>query len=489
MKKAISIILCLMMICTATVSFAAELTLPVKMQRQMQHEGNGVKGTIEITANAGMAEHPLIYTIQNATYSILRNMSGEQWHLTVFQTDGQEQQINRTELYQGEEGVYLRSDFLPERVFLLPEAASLIPDNGVGENPSIIPVLFSLLSMKDAEKNKWEPVIRKYGGMLETWIAAYAATPELEHNPDGTVQMKLIYIVPADELKNEIISLVRTAAADPDVTALLAGLLTEEQKAIYLNGGLEYYYREVLASLRFTDDMRLVKTVTTMGEIISSELTLPMDSTLTGYDELTVFSRESETGYILRSGTELIQLTVSDGLANIGDLAEYDGSAYILYRSTAEDRKDRNVSVSLSVHKTTENYDDEETGKGHEIEHYTVHAERDTANLPEGVNEEDIPEFETIDAEADLHYSGKPGPNSPTTLEASVLFRQGAFNLQITGKIKTAKTWPFVPFSTDGATPLAELGDEEKAAALAEWIQTAAGGIVRTETAEGGTEE
>ena len=55
MKKTLSLILCLILACTAAVSFADE-TLPpsVKIQRQMQNDGNGIKGSVRIDGNASM---------------------------------------------------------------------------------------------------------------------------------------------------------------------------------------------------------------------------------------------------------------------------------------------------------------------------------------------------------------------------------------------------------------------------------------------------
>ena len=74
MRKILPFILCLIMVCTAVVSFADE-TLPPseKIQRQMQNDGNGVKGSFRIDANA--PDQPLFTTIQGAEYDILRNAS------------------------------------------------------------------------------------------------------------------------------------------------------------------------------------------------------------------------------------------------------------------------------------------------------------------------------------------------------------------------------------------------------------------------------
>ena len=57
MKKILALTVCVILICTASVSLAADLTLPVKLQRQMQHDGNGLKGSIRIMPEEAAA-HP-----------------------------------------------------------------------------------------------------------------------------------------------------------------------------------------------------------------------------------------------------------------------------------------------------------------------------------------------------------------------------------------------------------------------------------------------
>ena len=84
MKRLIAMILFLAMLWMVTSALAADLTLPVKMQRQMQHDGNGMKGSIQIHSNADPVKDPFLYAVQNAEFDILRNASGAQWHMIFF---------------------------------------------------------------------------------------------------------------------------------------------------------------------------------------------------------------------------------------------------------------------------------------------------------------------------------------------------------------------------------------------------------------------
>ena len=484
MKKILSLILCLMLVCTAAASFADETLAPsVKIQRQMQNDGNGIKGSFRIDGNASMEENPLFAALQGAEYDLLRTASGEDWHLVVFQQDEQGQQINKTELYSEATGLYFRSDFLPDRVFRVPGAENMIPDSfrGAGENPSILTVLASVASKSGAEKARWDSVAQKYTSILETWLAGYAQTPELQRGADGTTKMKLIYIVPAEEIRGEIVSLVKTAAQDPEAMALLAPEMTEEQRVIYLSAGLEEYYSEALKSIRLTGEIRFEKEVTTLGEMTGAGITLPLDPGMTGYHTLELSSRNGKTGLTLTGDNGMIRLVIPEGLDEIMGQAPFEGTGSLLCYSAAEDRKDSNLSLSFSIRKAFETYSDEETGRIHEIHHFTVNVSRDTQNLPDGMTDADFPAFETIDAEANFHFSSKAPQSSPVTVESSISITRGETNLTLAGKVKTAATWPFVPFAVENAKAMAEMNQEETAAAFAEWIRNAAEKITRTE--------
>ena len=482
MKKILSLILCLMMVCTAAASCAEDALAPsIKIQRQMQNDGNGVKGSFRIDGNASMDGNPLLAAVQGAQYDILRNASGDEWHLIVFQQDEQGQQINRTELYRQATGLYLRSDFLPDRVFMIPEAADMIPGSlsATGENPSVLSALISILTKTGPDQARWDTAAQKYTNMLETWLAGYAATPELQRSADGTTSMKLIYVVPAEDIRGEIVALIRAIAEDPEMMALLAPELTEEQRTVYLSAGLEGYYSEALQGISLSGEIRFEKEVTTLGEMTAASITLPLDPAVTGYHTLEIYNRNRQNGYVLTGDSGMIRLVIPDGLADMTGQAPFEGTGSLLRYSA--DQKESNLSLSFSIRKTFETYTDEEAGRIHEFHKYTVEVARDTAKLPEGMADGDFPAFEDISATADFHFSSKAPQSSPVTVESAISIKRGETEMSLTGKVKTAATWPFVPFTVDNVKPLGGMAQEEIAAALAEWIQNAANSIRRTE--------
>ena len=110
MKRILTMVLCIVMMITAVTAFADELKLSTKLQRQMQHDGNGEKGKLTLTGNADAAEYPLLSAIQNADYSILRNASGEQWHIVIYQAEKDDEgRKAATSEYYYDDGFYTRS--------------------------------------------------------------------------------------------------------------------------------------------------------------------------------------------------------------------------------------------------------------------------------------------------------------------------------------------------------------------------------------------
>ncbi len=487
MKRILTMVLCLVMMFTAVSAFADEMKLSTKLQRQMQHEGNGEKGKLVITGNADAAEHPFLNAVQNAQYSILRNAYGDQWHLVIYQAEMDEEgkkeirQFNKSELYRGEESLFFRSDFLPNEVFHLPEEISMILPEGMakGENPSLNSVFLSLISMNDASRQKQDAAIEKYSKMLEKWIDGFQEIPEQIRNEDGSILMKLTCVVPAEEVSKEIAELITTAAADPEMDGFFSQIMTDEQKAVYLNPNLGYYYMEALAGSAITGDIRYNRMKTALGQTVSKEMILPVNPDITGYEILKIKTSGEKTSWILQGKKGIIQLVLPEKSEKILEGAEYQFDTRYIRVSNDKDSEEANLAINMEIRKTSEIRYDSENERNHEIYTYSAVLRRDTSSLPEGVEDADIDPYEDLNAELVLHYSGKNGPNAATKLEIGLKLKQGELELKADGEIKTTATWPFVPFNTENAIELEKLSETEKAAAGIRLLKNAGDAIVR----------
>ncbi len=489
MKRILTIVLCIVMVITAAAAFADELKLSTKLERQIQHDGNGEKGKLIVTGNADSAEYPLISALQNAEYNILRNASGDQWHIVIYQAEKDDEgkelrQFNKTELYRSETSLFFRSDFLPNEVFQLPEEISMIlPDEMKNpENPSLNSVLLSMMNLNDAARQKKDTAIEKYSRMLDKWIDGFQEIPEQIRTEDGSMLMKLNCVVPAEEVCREIAELVVSAAADPEMESFFSQIMTDEQKSVYLNPNLGYYYMEAMAGAAIQGDIQYTRTKTALGETVSKELILPINPEITGYEVLKIRNSGDIQSWTLQGEKGTIQLVLPENIETILESAEYQFSARFIRINQDKNSEEANLALSMQLRKNSEISFDQEKERNHEIITYTADFRRDTSSLPEGIEDSDIDPFDNLTAEIKLHYSGKSGPNAATKLETTLKLNQGKMELQADGEIKTTSTWPFVPFDTANALPLEKLTENEKAAAVMQLLKNADESIVRNES-------
>ena len=492
MRRILAAVLCLVMLAGVSAALAEDVSLPVRMEKQLQHDGNGLKGSFTLSANAG-EDHALLQALQNAEYSLLRNASGSDRHLVLFQTpaDDPDTQKNRAEFYRTDAGLFFRTDFLPEKVFRMPDREALLGAvlSARGENPSIIPAMAGMMSMSENDRKRWEPVTAKYGKMLEIWLGGFAADLEMTYAEDGTTLMRRTFIVPAEEVGKEIIELVRTAYADPAVTDLFKGVLTEEEAAIYLNPSLIPYYEAALKSFHFTGEVRFSQTVTAMGEVLSTELFLPLDPALTGYISAEIATAGGQITWTLRSEEEILRVSMPEKPEEA--LAEPECKATVRYLRVYTDaaKKAENRSVVIEIRKTTVTRTDEEDGRLHEIQRYTVRASRDADGLPEGVAADDIAPFETAEILAELHYSGMPGSNRAVKLEITAEAEQGELRASVQGTLKTGSTWAFVPFEIKDPTEWTGMSEADREAGIRQLAEAAKQAVIRIAETEETEEE
>lgn len=489
MKRILTIVLCIVMVITAAAAFADELKLSTKLKRQIQHDGNGEKGKLIVTGNADSAEYPLISALQNAEYNILRNASGDQWHIVIYQAEKDDEgkelrQFNKTELYRSETSLFFRSDFLPNEVFQLPEEISMIfPDKMKNpENPSLNSVLLSMMNLNDAARQKKDSAIEKYSRMLDKWIDGFQEIPEQIRTEDGSMLMKLNCVVPAEEVCREIAELVVSAAADPEMESFFSQIMTDEQKSVYLNPNLGYYYMEAMAGTAIQGDIQYTRTKTALGETVSKELILPINPEITGYEVLKIRNSGDIQSWTLQGEKGTIQLILPENIETILESAEYQFSARFIRINQDKNSEEANLALSMQLRKKSEISYDQEKERNHEIITYTADFRRDTSSLPEGIEDSDIDPFDNLTAELTLHYSGKSGPNAATKLETTLKLNQGKMELQADGEIKTTGTWPFVPFDTANALPLEKLTENEKASAVMQLLKNADESIVRNDS-------
>ena len=486
-KRIICIITGLIMLIAGTAG-AATYTLPEKMQNQLAI-GSGLKGSFTITAEGELSHTPFLNAVSDATYELRGMLSGHDLHYYLFQ-ENNGGQTNLAELYRKEGKYYFRSDMVQGKILGL-SSFSIYLDSlfgEKGENPSLSSALINYFSLpEDTREKQWKMIFNKYENSLEMWLHDFTAQAEIVKQENGSSAFDFSYVIPIEAVKSKMISMFGEFAADTELQTLLDSILTSEQKELYFNSALTWFYEAAVSALNIKEDVRLSKRVSALGDLINSRMILPLDPQITGYDRLTIESSNGYSIYQLEGSEKALVLGVPS--IDMINEQEYEKSVWVsrIDNGKPGTEENGNFSVRADIKKTFGQYNDEEE-KSHQTEHYTVAIQQDTTWLPESVRDIELGEWHNIDAELDLHYHSKYSQNSATTLEIKADYRQNGSTVTIDGKVKTAAPWLFMPFEVTDPTEIGPEHPEITEAYGTDWISNAASMIHHTEATETETE-
>jgi hypothetical protein len=264
--------------------------------------------------------------------------------------------------------------------------------------------------------------------------------------------------------------------------------MTNEQKELYLNASLAWFYQDAVNSMDIQEDVKLSKRVSALGDLINSTMVLPLDPKITGFDRITIESSNEISIYQLEGSDKVFVL----GLPSFDLLneQEYETSVWIssIGNAGAGDKENHNFSVRADIKKTFSQYNDEEE-KSHQTEHYEAVIRQDTTWIPETHKNDELEEWHDIEAELDLHYHSKYSQNSATTLEIKAGFRQNGSSLAIEGKVKTAAPWLFMPFEVKDPIEIGPDHPEITEEYATDWTSNAASMIHHTDPSDTAEEE
>lgn len=496
MKKTLFAVIALILIMTVFTCQAAEYTLPEKMYNQLAI-GSGLKGSFSIRSEGEMISIPFLKnvldtrflkTVSDAEYSIRGIASGKDLHYYIFQPDAQDQQHALSELYQKDGVYYFRSDMVPGKILQFPTKEaflqSIIPSGGENINPAQF--ITNILSVSESDrKDKWDPVLTRYQNELEMWLAGFAVDAETVKLENGLSALDFTYEIPMEEVNHQIISLFGAFSSDPEINTLLDSVMTAEEKALYVNANLLYYYQEALNTFDLGRVLKMKKRVSAVGEVLSFGLELPMDNQSTGYDLLCVESFSDLTVYTLRNKEKVIHLGIPENM-DVQNTS-YEKSIWLanVFTESIKEAED-SFAVRIDIKKTNTTYKKGEGDdvKNHEEDQYDILIENDTSYLPSDLDLTVIPEIEKISASINLHYSSQYAQNKATTLEIQADITQNKSHLHIKGKMKTAAPWIFMPFEIVNPVPVGTDPEKVLIPYLTDWISNAASMIEYIQTEE-----
>lgn len=477
-KKVLSLVIMLIILVTGT-CHAASYTLQEKMYNQLSI-GSGLKGTFRLTAEGEHFRTPFLEAVTDADWSVRGIRSGDDIHYYVFQSNEQEEQSALSELYKKEGIYYFRSDMVEGKILAFPALSQVVeflfPADG--ENGSASSFVSKILSLPEStRKEKWDPVVQRYQNELEMWLADFtvkADTVKLENNLSA---LDFSYEIPTISINDEIVKLFGRIMADPEATALLESVMTEDEKKVYLNPNMLWFYAEALQSLRIDQPVRMSKRVSAIGDLLRFRLELPLDESAAGYRSVCI-EMVGQTTLITLNKTGETLLAGFPSAEKLKQTAFEQSFWFARVHSDPEKEKD-NLSVRIDVKKTNDSYEKDE--KTHETDHYDISVTQDTAYLPADTDLSLLPEYIPVHAAVELHYSSKYAQNSATTLEITADIEKGDSRMNISGKLKTAAPWLFLPFEVVDPVQVGTDREQVLDPYLTDWISNAASMVHHTQ--------
>ena len=486
MKKTLFSVLFAVMLLIYQIGYAAGYTpLPEKLEKQITY-GSGVSGSFTVSSEGEISGTPFFRAVSDAEYAVRGLVSGTDLLFSVFQVDQHEQQTGCTEIYRNENQYYLRSDMVQGKVLQFPDRSTIIDSFLLqkGENPSPASFIAEMTNLSETTgKNTLDSLFSRYRYELELWLSGYVTDGVFVRLDDGQSAFDSSYDIPVSEIKTLILKLMNELTADSEVSAFLDTVMTPEQKAVYMNRNLMYFYEEALNGLDLTGNVRINRRATTLGAVISTDLIMPLDPKTVGYQTLSIHSQNEGTTYSLSGDNKIVVLSVPDKSQAEQPTAE---SSYLFARIDSDQPAEKNIAVRISILKDTETHEDDE-GRYHQTDHYNISVQQDESCVPESFDRSLLAPFEKIEADISLHYSSKFAQNSSTKLEFTANVKQGSASaVNIQGSVKTVNsdTWVFKPFDIAHAAPVGTDFENTIISYGTDWISNASSMIHHTATEE-----
>lgn len=439
LKRILSVLLCAALLLGGTALAAKEddYTLPELLYQQFAVQDYPIRGSVAVTASgtASWLDFLLPLTASTLHVRLLNLEDSDDFQYQVFSQDDSGSQQGLTQLYRVGDTLYLRTDVLPDVLLSMPLAES------GKSNPSFYSVLAEMMAQPDILwESMWQPALEEYLNELELWLADYAAEPDTM-TENGELVMRVSYVIPADDVKEQTKLMWKQALYDETLLTLLRPMMTEEQQAAYLNPALGYFYDACIDALPLSGDLRLSRKFSARGDTLSVAVALPLPQNTWGYTTLTFRQEGSTTALVLNSATQT--LTFSMASAD-GDQNAITGSISSVPAAFVTDAKTLQAKFTLtSQHSETQDSD----GTRHDDSAWTLTIEPDT----DGAEAADLVTFEPITAELSLQYSTESREGAPIQLRVIAALHMAEADVGVKMALRTTSRWNALTLPTQGA--------------------------------------
>lgn len=523
MKRMFCLLICLALFVPCAIA-EDSVDLPRLFNAQFITGGHGVRGkaTITVSGVAPWLELLMPFTASEIQIRAIGMPQGEladmvadddRWQLRLYVEGNEDPNAGDTYLYNGPDGVYIQSKLLPGKVLKAPASGMHLlydlarqdwdellfgfdPFNLTGWNENNLPKAYEAMADvigvdADVWEAEWAPVMQKYELETDLWLTSYG-TAATEKADDGSLVMSAVYTIPVEDLKEMAKETIGSMLYDGELQALLAPLVSDEVRAVYLNPGLIYFYNACIDALPLSGDVVLSRETTAMGETLSTTISLPVpqlpaeladaagkllaevfalpyENALSGMNRLILRSNGSESSLELSGDQRVITLTAKN--AETENARDITGALRITPGVAVDETP---LFAAYTLHLEDKTYEDDD---------YVTHQERHVAltlknddTLDNAANQA---AFAPVSLAFSAHYrNDSHTENKPVQINLALKLQLADADVSADVVLRTRAKWDMVQLPTEGAIDLTAASDEQLELLRNEFISNAVSTMV-----------
>ena len=453
MKKAVTFIISILVMFSCLNAFSAEYTLPEKMKKQLEI-GSGLKGSFSILTSGYEKNNPLLDALNRTEFEVRGLFTEGNLYYCIYQADDSEKQNNKTEIFSADGSFFIKTELLDNQLYVLPDLyqAADIMTLKEKETTSVTSAMIKLVeAISGTQSIEWETAIQPYRERIELWLSRFPVVTDYSTVSDGRSCLEMSYDIPYSSMVSFIQELLQVIFIDENILRLLDQVMTDEQKSLYFNPDLYYFYVEILNSFKTDENIVISKTTDSKtGKTVASHLSLPVNPDIAGFDLFTADQEDNGIStWLLKGENRLISLKMPSNPIWDTDF-EYDIQFVNLYFGSGKETPVSNALCIRISRQSSGPISSEEDEKSHENYVYKMNIRQDPSILTENYPAR-FEDCDELNAEINLHFSGKNAQQSPTTSELDFILQIGEKEISISGKFKSAAPWVVsIPETRDG---------------------------------------
>jgi len=464
MKKVIAFIISVIILLSSVGAYSVEYTLPEKMMKQLEI-GSGLKGSFSISTSGYGKDLPFLDALNKTEFEIRGLSTDGHLYYCIYQADDSEKQNNKTEIFSDNGCYYLKTELMNDQVYMVPDFYQIADTITIQEKETaaVTSAIIKLIeAISGSQSPEWETALKPYRERTELWLSRFPVVTDYTTSSDGRNCLEMSYDIPYTTMVSFIQELLPVLYKDETVLRLLGQIMTEEQKNLYLNPDLIYFYAEILNSFKTEEDIVISKTTDSKtGKTVAIHLSLPLNPEVTGFELFTADQEDNGINtWILRSENRMVSLKTPSNLIWDHDF-EYEIQFMNLFYDNGKEMPDSTALRIQISRQSSGPLSSEEDEKSHENYAFRMKINQDPSIFTEN-HPIHLGSFDDIDAELNLHFSGKNAQQSPTTAELDFILQIGAKETSISGKFKSAAPWVVtIPETTDAINLLETTQDDQ----------------------------